>query len=322
MRRPTGSASSTPRRRSRWRGSPTRSPINVAANRGHEAPGERRVPRGDEAGRVPHQHLARLGGGRGGAGSRRSRRRKLRAGLDVFQSEPAGAHGRVRQRRSSQAPGVYGTHHVGASTDQAQVAIAHEVIRIVQAFRATGEVPNVVNRLARSSATPRALDPAPQPPGRAGARVRGAGRSARSTWKRSRTSSITAPRPRWRGSTSTARRATARWSGSRPGNADIISVELSEIDGRLVKTMSERHLQLLRRPRRPARARAPQGAGGDLERRRQRHRHHGAQPPGQGVRQDPRRGRAGLPRARRHPGRLRGAVPPGRRVAPVLRWCR
>jgi D-3-phosphoglycerate dehydrogenase len=42
---------------------------------------------------------------------------------------------------------------VGASTEQAQVAIAHEVIRIVQAFQATGEVPNVVNRLARSSAS-------------------------------------------------------------------------------------------------------------------------------------------------------------------------
>src|SRR6185295_877184 len=53
----------------------------------------------------------------------------------------------------AQAPGVFGTHHVGASTDQAQVAIAHEVIRIVQAFRATGEVPNVVNRLAKSSAS-------------------------------------------------------------------------------------------------------------------------------------------------------------------------
>ena len=48
---------------------------------------------------------------------------------------------------------MYGTHHVGASTEQAQVAIAHEVIRIVQSFRATGEVPNVVNRLAKSSAT-------------------------------------------------------------------------------------------------------------------------------------------------------------------------
>jgi D-3-phosphoglycerate dehydrogenase len=78
--------------------------------------------------------------------------KKIRAGLDVFQSEPAGSTGEFAPA-IVQLPGVYGTHHVGASTDQAQVAIAHEVIRVVQAFRDTGEVPNVVNRLARSSAT-------------------------------------------------------------------------------------------------------------------------------------------------------------------------
>jgi D-3-phosphoglycerate dehydrogenase len=78
--------------------------------------------------------------------------KKLRAGLDVFQNEPAGGTGEFKSPMV-QEPGVFGTHHVGASTDQAQVAIAHEVIRIVQAFQATGEVPNVVNRLARSSAS-------------------------------------------------------------------------------------------------------------------------------------------------------------------------
>jgi D-3-phosphoglycerate dehydrogenase len=78
--------------------------------------------------------------------------KKLRAGLDVFQGEPAGGTGEFTGA-ILQVPGVYGTHHVGASTDQAQVAIAHEVLRIVQAFQATGEVPNVVNRLARSSAS-------------------------------------------------------------------------------------------------------------------------------------------------------------------------
>jgi D-3-phosphoglycerate dehydrogenase len=78
--------------------------------------------------------------------------KKIRAGLDVFQDEPAGGTGEFAPA-IVRAPGVYGTHHVGASTEQAQVAIAHEVIRIVQAFRDTGEVPNVVNRLARSSAT-------------------------------------------------------------------------------------------------------------------------------------------------------------------------
>jgi D-3-phosphoglycerate dehydrogenase len=80
------------------------------------------------------------------------REKKIRAGLDVFENEPAGSTGAFTNA-IAKAPGVYGTHHVGASTDQAQVAIAHEVIRIVQTFRATGEVPNVVNRLARSSAT-------------------------------------------------------------------------------------------------------------------------------------------------------------------------
>src|SRR3954469_16861424 len=76
----------------------------------------------------------------------------IRAGLDVFQGEPSGGAGEFVSRVTG-LPGVYGTHHVGASTDQAQVAIAHEVIRIVQSFRATGEVPNVVNRLAKTSAT-------------------------------------------------------------------------------------------------------------------------------------------------------------------------
>ena len=80
------------------------------------------------------------------------RERGIRAGLDVFQNEPTTGTGEFASALA-QAPGVYGTHHVGASTDQAQVAIAHEVIRIVQSFRSTGEVPNVVNRLARSSAT-------------------------------------------------------------------------------------------------------------------------------------------------------------------------
>src|SRR4051812_40517874 len=67
--------------------------------------------------------------------------RGIRAGLDVFQNEPAGGTGEFASA-IAQTPGVFGTHHVGASTDQAQVAIAHEVIRIVQSFRATGEVPN------------------------------------------------------------------------------------------------------------------------------------------------------------------------------------
>jgi D-3-phosphoglycerate dehydrogenase len=78
--------------------------------------------------------------------------RGIRAGLDVYQDEPAGSRGEFRFGMAS-AAGVYGTHHVGASTDQAQVAIAHEVIRIVDGFLKTGVAPHCVNRLARSSAT-------------------------------------------------------------------------------------------------------------------------------------------------------------------------
>lgn len=78
--------------------------------------------------------------------------RGIRAGLDVFQDEPADPKGTF-DSAIGKAPGVYGTHHVGASTEQAQVAIAHEVIRIVEEFMEAGTVPNCVNRLARSSAT-------------------------------------------------------------------------------------------------------------------------------------------------------------------------
>jgi D-3-phosphoglycerate dehydrogenase len=80
------------------------------------------------------------------------RTKGIRAGLDVYDGEPGGAKAEFKSALAA-APGVYGTHHVGASTDQAQVAIAHEVIRIVQEFLVNGTVPNCVNRLARSSAT-------------------------------------------------------------------------------------------------------------------------------------------------------------------------
>jgi D-3-phosphoglycerate dehydrogenase len=50
-------------------------------------------------------------------------------------------------------PGVYGTHHIGASTDQAQEAIAAETVRVVRSFKETGRVPNVVNLARQSPAT-------------------------------------------------------------------------------------------------------------------------------------------------------------------------
>lgn len=72
------------------------------------------------------------------------REKKLRAGLDVFADEPTAAAADFTDPIVKE-PGVYGTHHIGASTDQAQEAIAAETVRIVQAFKDTGVAPNAVN---------------------------------------------------------------------------------------------------------------------------------------------------------------------------------
>jgi D-3-phosphoglycerate dehydrogenase len=73
----------------------------------------------------------------------------LRVGLDVFGAEPAAATGEMNDPIVG-LPNVYGTHHIGASTAQAQEAIAAETVRIVRTYMQTGKVPNVVN-LARKT---------------------------------------------------------------------------------------------------------------------------------------------------------------------------
>ena len=80
------------------------------------------------------------------------RERQLRVGLDVFAREPAAATGTFDDPIVSAGPQVYGTHHIGASTDQAQSAIADETVRIVEHFKSTGEVLHCVNLCARSPA--------------------------------------------------------------------------------------------------------------------------------------------------------------------------
>jgi D-3-phosphoglycerate dehydrogenase len=80
------------------------------------------------------------------------RERGLRVGLDVFANEPASAAAPFRDPLV-ELPGVYGTHHIGASTDQAQEAIAAETVRIIRSYKETGRVPNVVNLARRTPAT-------------------------------------------------------------------------------------------------------------------------------------------------------------------------
>jgi D-3-phosphoglycerate dehydrogenase len=69
---------------------------------------------------------------------------KIRAGLDVFDDEPSTPEGEYSGSLKSQS-NAYCTHHIGASTDQAQEAVADETVRIVDEFQKTGTPPNAVN---------------------------------------------------------------------------------------------------------------------------------------------------------------------------------
>jgi D-3-phosphoglycerate dehydrogenase len=80
------------------------------------------------------------------------RERDIRVGLDVFANEPKDATGEFKDAIAS-LKNVYGTHHVGASTDQAQDAIAAETVRIIASYKDTGKVPNVVNLAKKTPAT-------------------------------------------------------------------------------------------------------------------------------------------------------------------------
>ena len=78
-------------------------------------------------------------------------RKGLRVGLDVYENEPTTGEAEFNAPIVSNDR-VYGTHHVGASTIQAQDAIADEAIRVIQQYLADGIVHNCVNRATSTSA--------------------------------------------------------------------------------------------------------------------------------------------------------------------------
>jgi D-3-phosphoglycerate dehydrogenase len=75
----------------------------------------------------------------------------LRAGLDVFCDEPA-ADGDWSTALAA-LPGVYGTHHIGASTIEAQEAVAMEACRVIEVYGQAGSPPNCVNLAKQTPAT-------------------------------------------------------------------------------------------------------------------------------------------------------------------------
>jgi D-3-phosphoglycerate dehydrogenase len=76
----------------------------------------------------------------------------VRAALDVFAGAPEEGSGHVDSTLFT-LDGVIGTHHIGASTDQAQDAIGDEAVRIVREYLNTRHAPNTVNLAGKTPAT-------------------------------------------------------------------------------------------------------------------------------------------------------------------------
>ncbi|MFG0306840.1 MAG: NAD(P)-dependent oxidoreductase [Phycisphaerales bacterium JB040] len=72
------------------------------------------------------------------------RSKGIRAAVDVYRDQP-GEKQCDWTTPLATLPNVHGTHHCGASTDQAQLAVADEVVRIVKTYRDEHRCINVVN---------------------------------------------------------------------------------------------------------------------------------------------------------------------------------
>ena len=67
----------------------------------------------------------------------------IRVALDVYADEPGAGESEFK-KEIAEHPNVYGTHHIGASTQQAQDAVAEGVIEVIETF-ANGRIINCVN---------------------------------------------------------------------------------------------------------------------------------------------------------------------------------
>ena len=76
----------------------------------------------------------------------------IKAGLDVFANEPAAGDNSFTDD-IVERPCVYGTHHVGASTEQAQKAIADKTVEIIRTHLESGETINCVNLACETGTT-------------------------------------------------------------------------------------------------------------------------------------------------------------------------
>jgi D-3-phosphoglycerate dehydrogenase len=76
----------------------------------------------------------------------------VRAGIDVMEGEPSSKQADFDHPLADH-PNLYMSHHIGASTQQAQDATAMEAARVVRTFDKEGDVPNCVNLAEQTKAT-------------------------------------------------------------------------------------------------------------------------------------------------------------------------
>lgn len=72
------------------------------------------------------------------------KQKDLRVGLDVFENQPGTPEADFKTQFAD-LPGACVSHHSGASTDQAQNAVAEETVRIIHEFKERGTFLNRVN---------------------------------------------------------------------------------------------------------------------------------------------------------------------------------
>lgn len=76
--------------------------------------------------------------------------RNMRAGLDVFANEPSSSTGAFPSTLAAH-PSVVGSHHIGASTTQAQESVADGMLEVIEAY-SRGAIINCVNLATDTSA--------------------------------------------------------------------------------------------------------------------------------------------------------------------------
>lgn len=77
--------------------------------------------------------------------------KNIRYACDVFKGEPESKTGEVKSVLQDN-PNIYVTHHIGASTAQAQDAVAEETINIIKHFVHSGVIEHWVNRAKKTDA--------------------------------------------------------------------------------------------------------------------------------------------------------------------------